>query len=392
MYKILTLNNISVAGLDRLPRDHYEIASEISHPDAVLVRSAKMHDMEIPETVKAIGRAGAGVNNIPVEQMTGRGIPVFNAPGANANAVKELVIAGMLMAARNIGPAWKFATGLAGSDSEISKAVEAGKKNFVGFELPGRTLGVVGLGAIGVKVCNAARKLGMSVIGYDPTITVKSAWQLESDVQQALSIDDLLAHADFVTFHVPLNDVTANMINAERIKLMPKNSVVLNFARNGIVDDQAVVEALEEGHLYGYVCDFPSNLLKDHPRCLTLPHLGASTREAEENCAIMVADEVRAWLEDGNISNSVNFPEIQLARVEGGYRLVVVNSNVPNMLGQVSTDLAEAGLNIVDMLNKSRGDIAVTLIDLEAAPSAEVVQQIDAVEGVRSVRCLGCPG
>lgn len=389
MYKILTLNNISAAGLDRLPRDAYEVASEIAHPDGILLRSYKMHDMEIPETVQAIGRAGAGVNNIPVDKMTAKGIPVFNAPGANANAVKELVIAGMLMAARNIGPAWKFATSLQGEDAEITKAVEAGKKNFAGFELPGRTLGVVGLGAIGVKICNAAHDLGMNVVGFDPSITVKSAWKLKADVEQALSIDDLLSRSDFVTFHVPLNEHTANMINEERIKLMPDNAVVLNFARNGIVDDEAVVKALDDGKLYAYVCDFPSNLLKDHPRCLTLPHLGASTREAEENCAIMVADEIRAWLEDGNVINSVNFPEINLPRGDNP-RLVVVNSNVPNMLGQISTDLAEAGLNIVDMLNKSRGDIAVTLIDLEAKPEQAVMDKIAGVEGVLSVRCLSC--
>jgi len=389
MYKVLTLNNISPVGLDRLPRDSYEIASEIAHPDAILLRSFKMHEMEIPGTVKAIGRAGAGVNNIPVDKMTGLGIPVFNAPGANANAVKELVVAGMLMAARNLGHAWKFALALEGDDGSIGKAVEQGKKNYVGFELPGRTLGVIGLGAIGVKVANAAHSLGMKVVGYDPTITVKSAWQLQANVEQALSVDDLLAKADFVTFHVPLNDATTNMINAERIKLMPKNAVILNFARNGIVDDEAVVAALDEGHLYGYVCDFPSNLLKEHPRCVTLPHLGASTAEAEENCAIMVADEIKGWLEDGNVINSVNFPEIHLPR-GADYRLVVVNSNVPNMLGQVSTDLAEAGLNIVDMLNKSRGDIAVTLIDVDSPPAEELVQEIAAVDGVLSVRCLGC--
>ena len=389
MYKVLTLNNISPVGLDRLPRDSYEIASEITNPDAILLRSYKMHDMEIPSTVKAIGRAGAGVNNIPVDKMTKLGIPVFNAPGANANAVKELVVAGMLMAARNLGMAWRFATSLEGDDGTIGKAVEQGKKNYVGFELPGRTLGVVGLGAIGVKVANAAHALGMKVIGYDPTITVKSAWQLQANVEQALSVDDLLAKSDFVSFHVPLTDSTRNMISAQRIGLMPKNAVILNFSRNGIMDDAAVVAALDEGHLNGYVCDFPSNLLKDHPRCVTLPHLGASTVEAEENCAIMVADEIKDWLENGNVVNSVNFPEISLPR-GASYRLAVVNSNVPNMLGQVSTDLAEAGLNIVDMLNKSRGEIAVTLIDVESPPSEEVIQRIASVDGVLSVRCLGC--
>ncbi len=392
MFKIQTLNNISVVGLDRFPRDAYEIASEISRPDAILVRSAKMHDMSLPDSIKAIGRAGAGVNNIPVNDMTALGIPVFNAPGANANAVKELVVAGMLMAARNIPQAWRFATGLSGEDAAINKEVEAGKKNFVGFELPGRTLGVVGLGAIGVKVANAARALGMSVIGYDPTITVRAAWALESDVEQALSVDDLVARADFITFHVPLTDATRNMINAERLRLMKKQSVLLNFARNGIIDDEAAVAALDSGHLYAYVCDFPSNLLKDHPRVITLPHLGASTGEAEENCAVMVANQVRDWLENGNVSNSVNFPEIMLPRTDDGYRIAVVNSNVPNMVGQVSTDLADAGLNIVDMMNKSRGDIAVTLIDVDKEPGEEAIKRIADIKGVLSVRCLGCEG
>jgi D-3-phosphoglycerate dehydrogenase len=390
MYKIQTLNNISAVGLDRFPRDSYEVASEMTHPDAILVRSAKMHELQLPDSVKAIGRAGAGVNNIPVDAMTAAGIPVFNAPGANANAVKELVVAGMLMAARNIGQAWRFATGLSGEDTAINKNVEAGKKNFVGFELPGRTLGVIGLGAIGVKVANAARALGMKVVGYDPTITVRAAWALDSDVEQALSVDDLVARSDFITFHVPLTDKTRSMINADRLKLMKKRGVLLNFARNGIIDDEAVVAALDEGRLYAYVCDFPSNLLKDHPRVITLPHLGASTAEAEENCAVMVADQIRDWLENGNVSNSVNFPEISLPRTEDGHRIAVVNSNVPNMLGQISTDLAEAGLNIIDMLNKSRGDIAVTLIDVDGPPSEQAIQRIADIDGVLSVRCLGC--
>ena len=389
MFKILTLNNISVSGLDRLPRDKYEVASEISHPDAILVRSYKMHDMEIPATVKAIGRAGAGVNNIPVERMTQLGVAVFNAPGANSNAVKELVLAGMLMAARNIGQAWGFAQGLEGEDAEISKGVEKGKKKFVGFELPGRTLGVIGLGAIGVRVANAARALGMNVIGYDPTITVESAWQLSADVQQAISVDDLLSKVDFVTFHVPLVDSTRNMINAERLKLMKKGAVLINFARSGIIDDEAAVAALEEGRLYAYICDFPSSLLKHHPRCITLPHLGASTSEAEENCAIMVADEVRDYLEHGNVKHSVNFPRIKLPRSDG-YRLAVVNSNVPNMVGQISTDLAQGGLNIVDMLNKSQGEIAVTLLDTDKQPDQDTIDRIAAIDGVLSVRCLGC--
>jgi len=389
MYKILTLNNISIAGLDRLPRDRYEIASEIAHPDAIMLRSFKMHDMEIPSTVKAIGRAGAGVNNIPVDKMTALGIPVFNAPGANSNAVKELVLAGMLIAARNIGQAWNYARGLSGDDGEINREVEKGKKQFVGFELPGRTLGVIGLGAIGVKVANAARALGMRVVGYDPTITVESAWKLTHDVEQAISVDDLLSKSDFITFHVPLVDSTKNMINAERLRLMKKNAVLLNFSRAGIIDDQAVIEAMDKGRLYAYICDFPSNLLKDHPRCITLPHLGASTSEAEENCAIMIADQLRDYLEDGNITNSVNFPNINLPR-NGGFRIAIVNSNVPNMVGQISTDLAEANLNIADMLNRSRGDVAVTLLDIDKEPTAETIEQIKGIKGVLSVRCLGC--
>jgi D-3-phosphoglycerate dehydrogenase len=387
MHKILTLNNISVAGLERLPRDCYEVASEIQHPDAILVRSFNMHDMEIPESVKAIGRAGAGVNNIPVDAMSKRGVPVFNAPGANANAVKELVIAGMLIAARNLVQGWSFARGLEGDDAEISKQVESGKKNFAGMELPGRTLGVIGLGAIGVQVANAAHALGMKVIGYDPDITVQSAWQMSSDVEQASGIDDLLSQVDFVTFHVPLVDATRHMINAERLRIMKDNVVLLNFSRNGIIDDEAVVKSLDSGKIYAYVCDFPSNLLKNHPRVVTLPHLGASTQEAEDNCAIMVADEIRDYLENGNVRNSVNFPKVYMKRYEG-YRLAVVNENVPNMLGQISTTLAESGFNIVDMINKSKGDLAYTLVDIDAEVSQECIDRISATTGVLAVRAI----
>lgn len=387
MYKILTLNNISVSGLDRLPRDNYEIASEITHPDAILLRSYKMHDMEIPASLKAVGRAGAGVNNIPVDKLSKLGVPVFNAPGANANAVKELVITGMLLAARNICPAWDFARALEGDDAEISKQVEAGKKNFVGTELPGRTLGVIGLGAIGVLVCNAAKALGMNVIGYDPDISVQRAWQLSSDVQSASSVDDLLSRVDYVSFHVPLIDATKHMINADRLQNMKDGVVILNFARNGIVDDEAVVKAIDAGKVGGYVCDFPSNLLKHHPKVVTLPHLGASTREAEENCAIMVADQVREFLENGNVHNSVNFPEVFMPRSDG-QRLAVVNANVPKMLGQISTVLADTGHNIIDMLNKSRGELAYTLVDVEGEVDQDCLDQIRAIEGVLAVRTL----
>ncbi len=387
MYKILTLNNISVAGLERLPRESYEVASEIQHPDAILVRSANMHDVDIPASVRAIGRAGAGVNNIPVDKMSKRGVPVFNAPGANANAVKELVLAGMLLAARNLCQGWDFARGLGGDDAEISRQVESGKKQFAGIELPGRTLGVIGLGAIGVLVANAAHALGMKVIGYDPDITVQSAWRMSSDVEQATGIDDLLARSDFVSFHVPLVDATRHMISEERLHSMRDGVVLLNFSRNGIIDDQAAVKALDAGKVSAYVCDFPSNLLKNHARVITLPHLGASTREAEDNCAIMVAEEIRDYLEHGNVHNSVNFPKVYLKRY-GGYRVAVVNANVPNMLGQISTALADSGLNIVDMINKSRGDLAYTLVDVETEIGQQCVERIAAIPGVLSVRVL----
>ncbi|MEJ2344419.1 MAG: phosphoglycerate dehydrogenase [Gammaproteobacteria bacterium] len=388
MYKILTLNNISVLGLERFPRDKYEIASEIPHPDAVLLRSFNMHEMEIPASLKAVGRAGAGVNNIPVLKLSTLGIPVFNAPGANANAVRELVMAGMLLAARNICQAWDFARGLSGDDPDIHRAVEAGKKQFVGFELPGRTLGVIGLGAIGVQVANAALALGMKVIGYDPDITVQRAWQMSSDVQQAASVDDLLARADFVTFHVPLVESTRHLVNSERLKIMKDGVVVLNFARHGIIDDQAMVEALDSGKVYAYVCDFPTQRLKNHPRAITLPHIGASTQEAEDNCAVMVSEQVREFLENGNIVNSVNFPEVVMPR-SVGYRLAVANDNVPNMLGQISTKLADAGLNIIDMINKSNGNLAYTLVDVESEVPESTIGEIAGIEGVLNVRTLG---
>lgn len=387
MFKILTLNNISARGLARLPQDAFKVGGDIKDPDGILLRSFKMHDMEIPKTLKAVGRAGAGVNNIPVPKLSGMGIPVFNAPGANANAVKELVVAGLLLASRNICQAWDFARNLQGSDAAIGKATEAGKKDFAGFELPGRTLGVVGLGAIGRYVANVGVSLGMKVIGYDPGITVEGAWQLSADVKKAASVDELLRNVDFVSFHVPLLDATKNLINAERLKNMRKGAVILNFAREGIVDDAAVVEALNAGKLYAYINDFPTNLTKNHPRCITLPHLGASTEEAEENCAIMVADQVRDFLENGNIKNSVNFPDVVVPR-ESPHRLVVANANVPNMLGQISTAMAEAGLNIHDMVNRSRGDLAYTVVDLDAPITDAVCGTITAIKGVLSARVV----
>jgi D-3-phosphoglycerate dehydrogenase / 2-oxoglutarate reductase len=387
MYKILTLNNISPSGLDHLPRERYEVASEIQHPDAILVRSFNMHEMDVASTVKAIGRAGAGVNNIPVERMNRAGIPVFNAPGANANAVKELVIAGMLMGARNLCQGWLFACNLQGDDAAIHRQVESGKKKFVGFELPGKTLGVVGLGAIGVQVANGALALGMNVIGLDPGITVQRAWEVSSQVRKAASIEEVLINSDFVTFHVPLVEATRGMINEERLKLVRHNVVILNFSRDGVIDDAAVVAAINTGKVYAYVCDFPSNLLKNHPQVIVLPHLGASTLEAEENCAVMVVEQLRDFLENGNIRNSVNFPELFMPR-NGEFRLAIANENVPNMLGQISTCLAGADLNILDMLNKSRGDLAYTLVDVNAPVQPECLRRLAEIKGVLNVRVL----
>jgi D-3-phosphoglycerate dehydrogenase len=387
-FRIQTLNNISAKGLDRLPRERYEVASGIERPDAVLLRSADMHKMTLPDTVRAVARAGAGTNNIPVTALAARGIPVFNTPGANANAVKELVIAGLFMAARNIGPAWLFARAQSGDDAAIDVAVEKGKKNFVGFELPGRTLGVIGLGAIGVEVANVALALGMKVLGHDPQITVQRAWELSSQVQQAVSLDDLFARSDFITVHVPMNEVTRNLVNATRLKLMRPGGVVLNFARGGIVDSQAVIEALNAGHLHAYVCDFPTNALKDHPKVVTLPHLGASTEEAEENCAVMAVEQLKDFLENGNVRNSVNFPEAVMPRAPGTTRLIIANSNVPNMVGQISTRLAADGVNIADLLNKSRGEVAYTLIDADGAVGEATLASIRAIQGVLSARLI----
>ncbi len=384
--KILTLNAISAKGLARLPQ-HYVVGGDVTEPDAILVRSASMHDMDIPATVQAIGRAGAGTNNIPVKKMSERGVPVFNAPGANANAVKELVIAGMLMGARNLVPALKFVDGLSGTDEAMHKATEAGKKQFAGFELPGRTLGLIGLGAIGSHIAEAAIRLGMNVVGFDPGITVDAAWRLPSQVKRAENVEDVLRVADFVSLHVPLIDGTRNLINVQRIGVMRPGAVLLNFAREGVVDNAAVVEALDTGKLHAYICDFPANALKGHAKVVALPHLGASTGEAEENCAVMVAVQVTDYLENGNILNSVNFPNVNLAR-ESDYRLAIANANVPNMVGQITSALAAAGLNIHNMVNKSKGDMAYTLTDVDSAVSVEIIRQLSAIEGVLAVRYL----
>lgn len=387
MFKILTLNNISPLGLARLPKDQFQVSSDSKDPDGILLRSFKMHDMEIPPSLKAVGRAGAGVNNIPVEKLTKMGIPVFNAPGANANAVKELVLAGMLLGCRHIGPAWDFTRGLSGTDAEISKAVEAGKKNFAGFELPGRTLAVIGLGAIGRSVANLGIALGMKVIGFDPGLTIEGAWQLSADAKQAKTVDEALRVADFVTFHVPLMEATRNLINAERLKLMKDGVIILNFAREGIVDDAAISAAIKTGKVYGYICDFPSNLFKNHERVIVLPHLGASTAEAEDNCAIMVAEQMKDFLQNGNVRNAVNFPDVAPPR-ETAYRLIVANANVPNMLGLISETLGHAGLNIHDMVNRSRGDYAYTVVDLDSPVPEDVRRKVAEIDGVLMARIV----
>lgn len=387
-YRVQTLNAISPKGLDRLPADRYEIANDIARPDAILLRSADMHELDIPLSVLAVGRAGAGTNNIPIPRLSQRGVPVFNAPGANANAVKELVLAGLLLGARHIGPALDFVRSLDLSGDALDEAVEEGKKRFIGHELPGRVLGVVGLGAIGVEVANAAHLLGMHVLGYDPQITVQRAWQLSSGVEQALSLEDLFARSHAVTVHVPLIDSTRGLVNSKRIALMPEGATVLNFARAAIVDEPAVIAALRAGRLAAYVCDFPSAAARGVRGVVALPHLGASTSEAEENCAMMVADTLRDFLEHGNVRHSVNFPEAALPRVPATARIAIANSNVPNMVGQISTCLAGAGLNIADLLNKSKGELAYTLIDIDGKVPAGLVERIASIQGVLSARAV----
>ena len=386
-YRVLVLNQISASGLKRLPGESYTVAKDISDPDAVLVRSADMHTFEIAPTVKAIARAGAGTNNIPVAAMSARGVPVFNAPGANANAVKELVLAGLLMAARNLSGAMRFVSELDAKAPDMDKRVEDGKKSFSGIELSGHTLGVIGLGKIGCLVADAAIKLGMNVLGHDPEITVDAAWSLPSQVKKANSVAEVLKGSHFVTLHVPMIAATRHMLNAENLDHMRHGAVLLNFSREAVVDESAVIAALDAKKLSAYVCDFPSPQLNAHPNVIALPHLGASTREAEENCALMVVDQLRDYLEHGNVQNAVNFPNVTMAR-ESAYRIAIANSNVPNMLGQISTAMASAGLNIHNMVNKSRGDMAYTLVDVDSPVPADVTDGIARIQGVLSVRYL----
>ncbi|MEL6300599.1 MAG: phosphoglycerate dehydrogenase [Pseudomonadota bacterium] len=389
MYRVQTLNNISVAGLKRLPRGDYEVASALSDPHGILVRSHKMHDMQIPDSLEAVGRAGAGTNNIPIDALSDLGVPVFNAPGANANAVKELVFAGALMAARNIQPALNYVAGLEGDAATVSKAVEAGKKQYAGFELPGKTLGVIGLGAIGVEVCNTALALGMQVMGFDPHMTVRRAWQLSAGVEESSSIEQLLSAVDILTVHVPLSDATRHLLNDERLGLMKKDAVLINLARGGIVDDAAVIRALNEDRLHAYVTDFPNPDTIGHPKIIGYPHLGASTGEAEDNCAVMVADTLKDYLENGNIRHSVNFPDAKLPRVGESWRVTIANRNVPNMVGQISTIIAGNDRNILDLLNKSRGEVAYTIIDLDAPLAEDALGAMRDIDGVLRVRVPG---
>jgi D-3-phosphoglycerate dehydrogenase len=386
-HQILVLDSIASIGLHRFPAARYVVGKTVDHPDAILVRSHDMHAMAIAPSVRAIGRAGVGTNNIPVAKVSAHGIPVFNAPGANANAVKELVLAALLLAARNVIPAIGYVSSLDRDAPDLEHRVEGGKKQFAGVELPGRTLGIIGLGAVGSLVADAAIKLGMKVIGFDPDITVEAAWRLPSTVRKAHSIEELLKQSDFVTLHVPLSEHTRHLIGERRLAAMKASATLLNFARDAIVDDAAVRDALRAHRLKAYVTDFPSASLLAEPRVVALPHLGASTEEAEENCAVMVVDEVRAFLEHGTIVNAVNFPSVEMPR-ESPYRVAIANANVPNMLGQISTAMAKAGLNIHNMVNKSRGEMAYTLVDVDSRVDESLVRSIAAIEGVLSVRAI----
>ena len=385
MQKIQVLNNISPLGLEKFPKETYDVSTSNENPDAILVRSAKMHDMEIEKSLKAVGRAGAGVNNIPLQKMSDNGVVVFNTPGANANAVKELVISSMLLASRNICQGWSYVNSL--PLDNLKSTVEDGKKQYAGSELPGKTLGIVGLGAIGVEIANAASMLGMDVIGYDPSISKKNAWKISSEVEEALSLEELFSKSDFVSFHVPLVDATKNLLNAKRISLLPEGCVVINMSRDGIVDEEELVKSLDSGMIKYYVTDFPIDEKKNHDKVIALPHLGASTSEAEENCAMMIAKQIKDYLENGNIVNSVNFPDAKMPRA-GSERLAITHRNIPNMVRQITKAIAEEEANIVDMLNKSKGEFAYTLIDIEEEISNSVIENIKKVEGILKVRAL----
>lgn len=384
-FKIQKINNIAVKGLDVFPASRYEIGTDVIDPDGIILRSQKLHDIEFGVNLKAIGRAGAGVNNIPVDRLTEVGVPVFNAPGANANAVKELVVGSLLLSERNLQSAVSYTQALNTQDDELEREVENGKKKFVGSELSQRTLGVIGLGAIGVEVANAAAALGMKVIGHDPGITVTNAWKLNASVVKAQSVDEVLSDADFLTLHVPLIEATRHMINGSRIPAMKDGAVLLNFARAGVVEESAVLEALDRGKLKAFICDFPTAKNIAHPKVISMPHLGASTVEAEENCAVMVAEQLRDFLEHGNIKNAVNFPPLSLSR-KSDFRLSLIHRNIPDMVGQISHCLGAASINILHMINESQGDVACTLIDTESKVDDDTLGAIARIEGLLKVR------
>ncbi len=389
MYKIRTFNQISDRGLDRFAPDRYAVGSEIADPHGILLRSHKLDSSELSASLRAVARAGAGVNNVPVEVCTERGVVVFNTPGANANSVKELVLAALLITARDVVGGIQYVTTLADvkDEAELNRLIEAEKQRFKGRELYGKSLGVVGLGAIGSLVARAALDLGMDVIGFDPAISVDAAWRLPSEVHRMENLPSLFARADFVTLHVPLLRETEGLINDESLRSFRAGSVLLNFARQPIVDTAALKRALDDGTVSCYIADFPVPGLTNHARVHLTPHLGASTDEAEENCAVMAANQLIGFLETGNITNSVNFPAVSL-EPSGGYRLAVTNQNVPGMLGQMTSVLAERGINVIDMLNKSRDDVAYNLLDVAEEPVPELIDELCAIDSVINVRVL----
>ena len=387
MYQVKCLNKISPLGTSRLG-ENYHVGEDVENPDAILVRSAAMHDMEFNKNLLAIARAGAGTNNIPVERCVQEGIVVFNTPGANANAVKELVIAALLLTSRKIVPGIEWAGTLKGKGDEVGKLVEKGKSSFVGPEIAGKTLGVVGLGAIGILVANAAEALGMKVMGYDPFLSVEGAWGLSSNTQRALTLEEIYANCDYISLHVPLTPDTKEMINAATIAQMKEHVRILNFARGDLVNNTDLLKALSDGKVAAYATDFPNDALLGVENVLAIPHLGASTPESEDNCACMAADEIKDYLENGNIKNSVNLPNVSMPRENGAKRVCIIHQNIPNMISQLTKILGAEGLNIADMTNKSKGEYAYTLIDLESAASAEALDALKAIEGVSKVRVV----
>lgn len=391
MFKVRTYNRIAIRGLDRFDRGSFEVGSDIGHPDAFLIRSQALHEVEFPDTLLAIARAGAGVNNVPIARCSAAGVVVFNTPGANANAVKELVVAGMLLSARGILPGIAWVGSLAGTSdaAAMSATIEKEKARFAGTELKGRTLGIVGLGAIGSMVADVALALGMKVLGFDPALSVDAAWRLSNAVTRMENLQSLLARSDLVTLHVPAIEATRHLVDDEALRLMKPGAVLLNFARESIVDAAAVRRALDAGRLGRYICDFPEPGLVEHPKVISMPHIGASTEESEENCAVMAADQLVDYLRTGNVTNAVNFPAVRLERALGTTRLVVLNDNVAGVLGHVLSVLADRAVNVVDMVNKSRGELGINLIDVEAAIGEAVVAAIRAVPHVIRVRVLG---